>query len=251
MRAEGHVKRGKEPETLLSGRIRLTAQPVQELAKLLGLKDTYVEGEATMEAVLSTKGRRAQDLIPGLSGSAHFIVEKGTIRKSKVIFKVLDFLSLQKIFKQKLPDVSKEGLYFDTIGGNVAITNGILTTENLIMKSPVFNAAAQGTVDLSKKRVDLDLGAHPLGTIDFLVSKIPIVGYILTGKKKALLVYYFRVEGPLSKPEVRYVPLKNLGGSVMGFIKRVFFTPERILEELAKITNALSAKPSPAPGDDF
>lgn len=251
MRVKGHVKRGQEPEVSFSSRIRLTGQPVQELTELLGIEEKYLEGHLTLNGVFSARERRLKDLISGLTGNAHFIVEKGTIKKSSVIFKILDFLSLQKIFKQNPPDVSKEGLHFETIGGNVSITNGILTTENFIMKSPVFNAAAQGTVDLPEKWVDFDLGAQPLGTIDLLVSKIPIVGYILTGKKKALLIYYFKVDGPLSRPEVRYIPLKNLGNSVVGFIKRVFFTPERLLEELAKITNALSAKATPLPQDQF
>jgi hypothetical protein len=251
MRVKGHVKRGQEPEVSFSSRIRLTGQPAHELTELLGIKEKHLEGRLTMNGVFSARERRLKDLISGLKGNAHFIVEKGTIKKSSVIFKILDFLSLQKIFKQNPPDISKEGLHFETIGGNVSITNGILTTENFIMKSPVFNAAAQGTVDLPEKWVDLDLGAQPLGTIDLLVSKIPIVGYILTGKKKALLIYYFKVDGPLSRPEVRYIPLKNLGNSVVGFIKRVFFTPERLLEELAKITNALSAKATPLPEDQF
>ena len=247
----GHVKRGQEQQVSFSSRIRLSGQPIQELTELLGIKEKYLDGLVTIDGVFSARERKVKDLISGLTGNAHFIVKKGTIRKSSVIFKVLDFLSLQKIFKQKPPDVSREGLYFETIGGNLSITNGIIFTENLIMKSPVFNAAAQGTVDIPKKWVDFDLGVQPLGTIDSLVSKIPIVGYILTGKKKTLLVYYFKVNGPLPRPEVRYIPLKNLGSSVVGFIKRVFFTPERLLEELAKITNAISSRATPLPEEKF
>ena len=143
-----------------------------------------------------------------------------------MIFKILDFLSLQKIlmvFKKRPHDLSKEGFYFESIKGDIAINKGVVDTENLIMRSPVFNAAAKGSVDLPRKWLDFDLGAQPLGTIDFLISNIPIVGYILTGKDESILVYYFKVKGAWPEADVKYVPLKNLGSGIGGFFKRLFF----------------------------
>ena len=213
----------------------MTRQPLKEYPQIFGFDKPYVEGLLTGEGIFYVKGRDKHEMVSSLTGSADLLIEDGTIRKSNLILQVLGFLSLQKIFVRKPPELSKEGLYFKSIRGTVVINDGILRTDNLTMKSPVFNAAAKGMVNLSRKEVDFDLGIQPLGTIDSLVSKVPIVGYILTGREKSILMYYFKVTGPLSKPEARYVPLKNLGSSLAGLFERLLLTPARLMKGVSKI----------------
>ena len=84
------------------------------------------------------------------------------------LFNILNFLSLQKIFKNRPPDLSKEGFYFERIEGDAVINKGILRTENFVMKSPVFNAVGSGKVDMVQRTTDFNLGTQPLGVIDTL-----------------------------------------------------------------------------------
>jgi hypothetical protein len=60
-----------------------------------------------------------------------------------------------------------------------------------------------------------------------VVSKVPIAGYILTGKDKAFLSYVFEVKGDLDDPKIEDVPIKGLGESSWGIIKRLLETPMR------------------------
>jgi len=232
LKVEGYIKNGKEPDISFSSYIKTTRQPVKDLVQSLGFEDTLIEGLVTLEAVIHVNGKEKKDLISELTGNINILVEEGIVKKSRAIFQVLDFLSLQKIFKRKPPDLSKEGFYFESIGGHIVINKGVLKTENLTIKSPVFNAVAKGIGDLTKKQVDFDLGVQPLGTIDWIVSKIPIAGYILTGEGKSLLVYYFQVKGPWFEPEVQHIPLQNIGVNTIGFFKRLFLTPERLFKNL-------------------
>ncbi|MCD6297171.1 MAG: AsmA-like C-terminal region-containing protein, partial [Deltaproteobacteria bacterium] len=232
LKMKGYIKNGKEPDISFSSYIKTTRQPLEGLVQSLGFEDTLMEGLVTLEAVIHAKGKEKKDLISELTGDMNVLMEEGIVKKSRPIFQVLDFLSLQKIFKRKPPDLSKEGFYFESIGGHIVIDKGVLKTENLTIKSPVFNAVAKGIADLTKKEVDFDLGVQPLGTIDWIVSKIPIAGYILTGKEKSLLIYYFKVKGPWFEPEVQHIPLKNIGGTTIGFFKRLFLTPERLFKNL-------------------
>jgi uncharacterized protein YhdP len=204
-----------------------------------------------MEAVLFTQGKETKDLISGLTGGANILVEKGKIKKSDIILKILDFLSLQKILKKRPADLSKEGFYFELIKGHIALDRGVLETDSLVMKSPVFNAAVKGKLDLTKESLDLDVGTQPLGTVDLIVSKIPTVGYILTGKEKTLVIFPFKVQGSLSKPDVHYVPLKNLESNMIGFLNRLFITPGRLFKEISKITKDLAEKGVPLPKKGF
>ena len=62
------------------------------------------------------------------------------------------------------------------------------------------------------------IGLQPLGTVDSLVSSIPLIGNILTGKEKSLIVYSLEVTGSLSNPQVKNVPFKNIGESALGYL---------------------------------
>ena len=251
LRMRGHVKSGKEPEKLFSAYIKMTKQPVKELLHCFKFKKEYLEGSLTLEGLVFLNGRTKKELVSNLTGSFNLLLEKGKIKGSHVIFEILDFLSLQKIFQKRPPELSKEGFYFESIKGHIDINKGIIETDNFMMESPVFNAAAKGTVDLTNNWVNYDIGAEPLGTIDLLVSKIPIIGYILTGKEKSILIYHFKVEGPLGNPEVSYVPLKNLGISMINFFRRLFLTPVRLFKEMSSITQDLGKKGVPLPEEEY
>ena len=197
-----------------------------------------------MEALLFMKGAEKKDLIPSLSGTANVTIKEGLIKRSRVFIKVLDLLSLKNIFKQRPPDLREEGFYFESIRGDAFIDNGVLRSENFVMRSTVFNAVAYGKTDVSRKTVDFILAAQPHGTIDTLVSKIPILGYIITGEKGSVLTYPFEVTGPMSNPEVKFIPFESLGEGVGGVLKRLFLTPVRIFEDLNKATKNVQEKDS-------
>ena len=224
----------REKITFLS-HIRFLEQPVHEFFDSFNVQKYYIEGNLSTDILISGQGHDHASLMKGLHGNGKMLVEKGVIKKSNVLIQILNFLSIQKIFRHPPPNLSKEGFYFDKIGADFVIRKGVLSTANLLMRSPVFNAAAKGTLDLAKSLIKGDFGIQPLVTLDSLVSKIPIVGYILTGKNKTLLVYYFKVEGPLSSPKVTYVPLKHWGNSIVGYVTRIFLTPPRLFEKLMKL----------------
>ena|GEM_PF-1214852 len=250
--SEIHLDRGvlkvigyvKEDKMAFSAHGEFKDQPVETLLSRLGIEQSH-EGSLTLEAHLNTHGRELRDLLSHLDGGANVLIQKGVIRKSGVLLKILDFLSLQNIFTKRPPDLSKEGLYFESLGGHVKMEQGVARSENLQMRSPVLNAVGTGEADLGKGWVDLDLGVQPLGTIDTVVSNIPILGHILTGDNRSLITYYFEVKGPILNPEVEHVPFKNLGSGAVGVLKRLFLSPVRLFEDISK---GLKSLPSPENG---
>ena len=86
---------------------------------------------------------------------------------------------------------------------------------------------AIGKVDLGKNLIDARVGIHPLITVDTLISHIPIAGYILTGKDKAFLSYFYEVKGELDDPKVEAIPFKSMGEGFLGMVKRLLETPLR------------------------
>ena len=84
-----------------------------------------------------------------------------------------------------------------------------------------------GKVDLGKNLIDARVGIHPLGTVDAVLSNVPIAGYILTGEQKAFLSYVYQVKGNLDDPLIEAIPIKALGEGVLGIIRRTLETPLR------------------------
>ena len=162
------------------------------------------------------------------------MLDSGVIKKSNLFFSTLNFLSLNKIIDKKLSDFSEKGFCFNSIKGKLDIKNGILKTDNLVMQSPIFNMAGNGYLDLNNDKVDLNLVISPLGTIDMLLTKIPVVGYVLTGKEKSIITFYLKVYGSRSKPKIRYVPFQHWPASIFGFVKRTLMTPGRLLRNAPK-----------------
>ncbi|MBN2060182.1 MAG: AsmA-like C-terminal region-containing protein [Deltaproteobacteria bacterium] len=232
----GFYKTGNTPKISFSGNIRLSDQPVDEILGSLHLPKDKIEGELHISANLSVNGRRKEELLPSLSGDANITMVDGNINDSRVFLKALDFLSLQNIFKGRWPGFKDSGLYFESINADAAILNGVVKSDNFIMKSPVFNAIAYGKADLDKKSVDFTLGIQPHGSIDALVSRIPLLGHIITGEKKSIIAYPFLVKGAISDPEVTFSPLKGLGEGVGGIFERLLMTPSRIINDLRKET---------------
>ncbi|MBU1904168.1 MAG: DUF3971 domain-containing protein [Proteobacteria bacterium] len=249
LRLIGHVKRGKKPEMLFSSYVNVIKQPLNELPRSLERIKSRAEGMLTMEALVYAKGSNKDDLISSLTGSVNVLIEQGVLKKSHVFIKIMNFLSLQRIFEERPSGLSKEGLYFESIGGHIDINEGLVTGENITMQSPVFNAVAMGEANLFTERVNAELGIQPLVTIDSLVSKIPIAGYLLTGDKKALYVDYFKVEGPLSDPDVRYIPLKSIGNGTVGFFKRLFLSPHRLFKSISDAARDFEGKGLPLPDE--
>ncbi len=233
----GHLLKGPEPELFLSGYLSLQQQPVGVFLEGLGIREAYVQGDLSMKALLQIKGKKPEEMIPSLTGRAEFHMGKGLLRESRVFVKILDFLSLQKVFRKRPSELSKERFYFESMTAGATIDQGLLRTDNFVMESPIWDAVGSGEVDLAQKTINFDLGIRPLETIDMMVANIPILGHVVTGADKSFLTYYFKAKGPWKGAKVEYVPFKNLGSGVAGALKRLFLTPVRLLTGLSNVAN--------------
>lgn len=250
LRLRGHIKTNPLPEQFYLGRIRASKQPVERIIRMLGLPPRGIEGEMALDGLFAVRGTRKDELLSKLTGGFNIDVGAGQVPDPNLALKILNFLSLQNIFIQKPPDIAEEGFFFESIKGHLTLNSGMAESEALILKSPVFNAVTRGKADLINRRLDAEIAVQPLGTLDWVVSKIPIIGHILTGDDNSVLVYYFKAEGPFDQADIRYVPFKNLAESTAGYFKRIIFTPDRILEGISSLPEELEKLGVPLePGD--
>ncbi len=243
----GHLKSEEGPERIyLVSDIELKEQPVSDLLLSIGLEQVACEGDLTGRGKLSVKGSENKDLIPELDGSIDISMGKGRLTKAPAFFKVLDFLSLQNIFKRRLPDLTKEGMFFESIKAGCIIEQGNLKIDNFTMKSPIINATVLGSLDLKDDKIDVLIWAQVYETIDTIISKVPIIGYILTDKEaatKGIIIYPIEVKGNRLDPKIRFVPsLKQVGNGIFQMIKRLFLSPGDLFRDIVKITQFSASK---------
>jgi len=243
----GHLKRGEKPEMLFTSYLEMERQPLKDLPTPLAFVKNRLEGTLTMESLLFTKGNTKKDLLSNLTGSINVLLEQGVVRRSNVFIKILDFMSLTRIFETRPENLSTDGLYFNRIGGHLDIDKGIAKASNMAMESPVFNAVAEGKADLRTGVMDAEIGVHPLTTADFLVSKIPILGYLLSGDDNTVVAEYFKVNGKMSDPNVEYMAFKSMSNGTYSFFKRLFLSPQRLFQNISDAADDFERKGLPLP----
>jgi uncharacterized protein YhdP len=176
---------------------------------------------------LRGEGENLQQIKETLQGNLRFELEEGVIEKFNILSKIFSILNVSQLLKGKLPDLKTKGLPYNQISGTLSVKDGIASTEDFLIDSDAMKITIIGEVDLGKNLINARIGVHPLVTIDMVLSSLPIAGYILTGRDKAFLSYIYEVKGDLDDPKIEAVPLKSLGETFWGIIKRLMETPLR------------------------
>ncbi|MCF8130923.1 MAG: AsmA-like C-terminal domain-containing protein, partial [Deltaproteobacteria bacterium] len=94
-----------------------------------------------------------------------------------------------------------------------------------------------------------EVGVHPLTTADFLVSKIPILGYLLSGDDNTIVAEYFKVDGKMSNPTVQYMTFKSMSNGAYSFFKRLFLSPQRLFQNISDAADDFDRRGLPLPGE--
>jgi uncharacterized protein involved in outer membrane biogenesis len=205
---------------------------------------TVVTGRMHIQKVeLRGEGENFQKIKESLNGKLNLDVENGAIEKANILSKIFSILNVSQWFKGRLPDLKTNGLPYRDITATVLVKDGIASTDDFLIDSDAMRITVLGKVDLGKNWMDARVGVHPLVTIDTILSSVPIAGYILTGKDKAFISYFYEVRGNLDDPKIEAIPFKSIEEPSWGIIKRLLETPLRPFQKAPSSTNQGKSKP--------
>jgi uncharacterized protein YhdP len=194
--------------------------------KDFGLQERlWITGGFNLGGSLMGRGSIGKEIRRSLEGKFRVEMEKGRIRRWRILSKVFSVLNVLQLFKGRLPELRGEGMPYNRITADIGITQGIVRTENLLVDSDAMRITVIGEADVAHEDLDVTVGLRPLGTVDAIVSNVPVVGRILAGEDEAVIAYYVEVKGDFSNPKVKHIPLKSMGRGLLGMIKRVLETP--------------------------
>jgi uncharacterized protein YhdP len=203
--------------------------------KAVGVKKQQITGTMTLQGELTAKGKTGDEIKRTALGSTKIQLEEGSIRKFAVLSKVFSLLNISQLLKFQLPDMVAGGMPYNEITATLAIKDGMISCNDLYVDSDALNISAVGKMDLIKDELDATIGVKPLQTVDKVVSRIPIVGWILTGKNKALITAYFEAKGKLEDPTVTAIPVKSMAKGVFNIFKRVFELPGKLFTDTGEV----------------
>ena len=223
--------------TSLESDFTMEKMDVKRVLSLLSLPNDRVAGNLDLKGSLNSQFEEFKEITNTLNGDIKLKLSGGTIQKSPILSKVLTILNLSPIFKLRFDELITKGMPYKSIIGTLRMKDGVITTEDLFLDGDQIRISAVGTINLVDDKLNLNLAVEPLVTVDKILNNIPIIGRIITGKEKSLIVSYFTVKGKISDPEVKVTPLKSLTKKVSGILEGLLGIPQQLLDVPQKIFN--------------
>jgi uncharacterized protein YhdP len=157
-----------------------------DLMARLGIPGVLKDGKGVLQGRLGWLGSPLGLHYPSLTGQIKLDVAKGQFLKvDPGVGRLLSVLSLQALPRRltlDFRDVFSEGFAFDAITGDAQMKEGVLTTNNLQMKSVLALVSMNGSADVAKETQSLKVLVLPdvsAGGVSLLASFInPIVGVV-------------------------------------------------------------------------
>ncbi|MDD2366832.1 MAG: AsmA-like C-terminal domain-containing protein [Desulfuromonadaceae bacterium] len=194
-----------------------------------------VTGKLTLHADLTARGKTLLEIKRSALGNLRLNMDSGKIRKFSTLSKVFSILNVSQLLKFEIPDMASGGMPYKSIKGSIAVKDGTLSTEDLFISSNAINVSIIGTADIVNKELNLTLGAQPLQTVDKIVNRIPIVGWLLKGEEKDLVTAYFEAKGKWSDPDVSPIQVKSMGKGILNIFIRAFQLPVKLFTDTGDV----------------
>lgn len=140
-----------------------------------------------------------------------------------------DALNVTGVLEGKLPDVNQAGMAYPYAEVRGTIQGMKITADEFALNAKNVTVTAQGSIDFATDRIDGTVLAAPLPTVNWIVSKIPILGNILGTTVLAIPV---QISGKLDSPIV--VPLGPQAVAVR--FKDILSNTLRLPIELNRVT---------------
>ena len=194
-----------------------------------------LSGRLNLQGELAARGDGVVALQKTLEGTIAIHLEKGVIKRYGFISKVFSVLNVSQLLDFRLPDVMTSGMPYDKIDGTYYISEGRVSTFDLTIRSQSMNMTIVGNADIVSREINAKIAVQPLQTLGKIVSRIPVIGWLLTGEKKRFLVVYYEAKGKWDDPTVTATPVSSLSRGILNIFKRILNLPDDLITNPGKV----------------
>jgi len=203
-----------QPDTRIE--FKLDAASIEKLLARIGHPDAVRRGNAKLSGNLSWSGSPFTIDYPTLGGNFILAASGGQFVKLEPgVGRLLGILSLQSLPRRitlDFRDIFSEGFAFDSIGGQFAVTRGVMETKELQIQGPSAKVLIGGTVNLGAETQDLKVRVQPAVGESIAVGAMianPVAGAVVWAAQKILrdpldqaFAFEYAVTGSWADPKV-------------------------------------------------
>ncbi|HUY26347.1 MAG TPA: AsmA-like C-terminal domain-containing protein [Candidatus Binataceae bacterium] len=165
------------------------------------------------------------DFFQTLAGKISLTMRNGTINRFTVISRMLALIDLKSWITAKFPDPTVSGLPFDAIFVDLKGVRGEFWNEQFVIQGSVMTITGAGSINFGDSTMNMSFALYPFGTVNWLVSKIPVIGGNVASGTSELLAAYMHVYGPIDNPSIMPMPIHT----VTEFVKKTLAIPINII----------------------
>jgi hypothetical protein len=170
---------------------------------------------------------RPEDLFNSAEGDIEFHAKDGRIDYLLTLVRILEFLNLMEIYRGRIPDFKKEGLFFDRITVKGALKKGKFIIREWTIDGPTLELTSQGEMDFVNRKINLTVLVAPFKTVDRVTKLIPLISDIFAG---TLVTIPVKVHGDLEDPKVSLLSPSAIGEELLAMMKRTLGLPFKIVD---------------------
>ena len=201
--------------------------PLEPLLDCLS-SNKRITGTFSLIGKFHAKGKRAQ-IIRSLDGYTEFSAKDGRFYTYPVLARILAFLNVTELLRGRLPDMGRDGFAYQSVKVKGVMKGGKLVLREAIVEGATLNLAAEGEIDFATHTMDVTVLVAPFKTIEFILSKIPLVRNILANR---LITVPVRLTGDLNNPDITPLDPAAIGQNLLGIMRSVLALPFKVLDPL-------------------
>ncbi len=210
-----------------SARFTAQKQSLEQTARCLSDEQLQITGDFDLKADVRSKGKLAE-LARNLEGSIVTEARDGRVMKFALIGKILSMENISALLKSG-PKLDQAGFPYRNITVNGRFQAGRFIVDEAAFRSDAVGLAATGWVSILDYQSRLSVLVAPLGRLDAVMRKVPIVGYVVGG---ALTSVPVGVSGDIRNPVVVPLGPRAITSELTGIFERTLKVPSKLLEPL-------------------
>jgi len=186
------------PEELsFSVKTKIRGVPVNNVLGWFDMGTRELTGNITLDGMVEASGKTGDEIEKHLNGTFKVEIKDGLLRRANTLARVLSLMDLSKWFTLRMPDISREGIHFSRISGDFKVSQGVYSTQNLVLDSDDLRITGAGQIDVPKGELGFVVAVRPFPRVDSAVNYIPLIGPGLAGVSP--LVRKIGLHGPQRK----------------------------------------------------
>jgi len=175
VKAQGGLTLGT-PAAPFDGKVTIQGLQLGPVLEAVGTDKVSVSGTAATELALQGRGFSMPELTQALEGTGHMTIKDGKLEGINLMEEALTLLKVAGITQDH-----GKATAFSTIEGDVAIKQGVINLQRLLMDSHDFQATALGTIKFDQTlnvKANLNL---PEALSNQIAGKSPVAKLAMTG----------------------------------------------------------------------